>query len=140
MSCHLCEDFDISFLVQYAMDNDLIFRIEGFRDLPKEEIGSRLFTTNLGSVDTKYGDDNSKVPPFKWDTLAEIAEYSPMQVIVSAQHFGYQCANFAQYDGSNMERLILYIINHATHKLPGYDDAKWGHLPKPKIQKIGFGK
>lgn len=140
MSCYLCEEFDISFLAQYAVDNDLVFRIKELKDLNPKELAERMFNINVASVDSRYPDEDSDTPPFRWSVHGEIVETTPMQVIVTAQHFQYQCFNYDLFDGSPIERLVLYIINHATHNLPGHDDANWGSPPKPKIVKQTINK
>lgn len=143
MSCYLCEDWDISFLVQYAIDNKLLNRIDALKDCEAQELGQRLLNINAAAVDIRYGTDGSEgdfiqmtnPPLFKFDKNALIAEATPIQTIKTAQHFKYQCLNYGKFDGSSIERMILYIIDHASQKLPEYNGAKWGSPPKPKIVK-----
>ena len=54
------------------------------------------------------------------------ARLSPVEIIKAAHCYAYQACEHREWEGSKAAKRLQCVIDEATRKLPGYDDAAWG--------------
>lgn len=136
MSAYMCDDAHISALAAYAVGQGVWKpSAEDFRAFPNatdaEILARKLHKANALSLTARYGDPDD--PPFEFDHAAAREARgnaglgcAPVRVIKAAHCYRYQACEDRSWEGSEAERVTQAIIEHATHKLPGYDSAAWG--------------
>lgn len=129
MSAFICNDYHISVLAYYAVTRNSIVLTS---DYNAHEIGEILHAENVKSANHKYNE--SIKPHFRLDTraLANAWQYSgkgTVKIIKAVHCLDYQSCEHPQWESSIAFDILERIKSHATHNLPGYDQAEWEIIP-----------
>lgn len=143
MSCFICDDAHISALAAYGVNHAGITRAKLYAALSRNDIerldnetdeevlADILYRANLVSFTSRYqGRHLDTVSPFVFDRDAaikvRIGATSAVAIIKAAHCFAYQACDDESWDASHAKRFIDAIMDAATRKIPGYDEAAWG--------------
>jgi hypothetical protein len=126
MSAFMCSDDHIIALAAYAVKSQ---HVADTLDCLRFHV-STLHAENLKSVMYRYEDidpDTYPLPVATGKDLSAADGLSPVQIIKMCHCLDYQSCEHPEYEHSAACRIIREIIDVASFKLPGYDEAAWAY-------------
>lgn len=135
MSAFMCSPAHFSALVNFAANasryGGMEYRYKGMRLAVKgreAQVYGMLAKANADSVNHRYAHNDDA----QQNTL-DGYEFRPSRVtlpavtIIKACHcLAYQSCELDDWEDSEAFAFLQALISHASHNLPGYDDAPWG--------------
>lgn len=154
MSCYICDDRHITVLAAYAAEHAKITRADFWATLSADDrerfddetdievLATLLHRENVASFRARYqGRHESDIGPYAYDrdavTAVRVGAFSAVQIIKAAHCFDYQACEHDGWGDSFACKVIKAIIDHATHKLPGYNEAVWGIPDATETKRAG---
>ena len=117
MSAYICSPVHINTIVTWAVNQRVIAQ-----ELA-QSTAERLYSENVRSVNYRYG-ERTKRTGFVYCPV-NIDNITPMQIIKLCHCLDYQSCEHPQWLRSKAKQILVGIIDRATMRMPGYDEAKW---------------
>lgn len=118
MSAYICSDLHINTIVTWAVENHAL----PYGTTP-ETIAALLYSENVRSVNYRYN-ERTKRTGFGY-CPASIDGITSVQIIKLCHCLDYQSCEHKQWERSKAKAFLRSVIDRATMKLPGYEQAKW---------------
>lgn len=128
MSCFLVSDNHLGAIIGYACRENLKTGYGGnpgrYAYAPGEEQAACdiLYAANAKSVNARY---TTNVDESGCTYHPNAIKLRPIEVIKACDCYAYQCDEWDGFEGSEAQRIVDGIREHAIGKLPGYDAAEW---------------
>ena len=130
MSAFICNDYHLSYIVNYARRKEVFIHLEGKGrlNMGDEGTGKLLFdilrAENWKSVNARYK-QNDPVIKGTLKRLSAFADFTLAQIIKACNCFEYQTSETAGWENSDAYKIIQYIKDDAMRTMPGYEAAEW---------------
>lgn len=128
MSAFICSHAHINAIVRWASVNRVTAQYENpTRTWPikgyEQETAECLLAENTISFNHRYAE--SLLPDEILYNGKGRAGLQPIEAIKAAQCLAYQSCEHPGWESSAAKAICAAVIEHATRKLPGYEEAEW---------------
>jgi hypothetical protein len=133
MSAFICSDMHINAIVNYAADKRISYWLKNGERVEitafnAEEVGRILMAENVRSMVARYGDsleEGERNADSDYRYALFPTPLTAVEVIKACHCLDYQSCETEDWETSLACEILSRIIKHATHDIPGYDDAPW---------------
>lgn len=149
MSCYVCEDDHINYLVHAARQYKATIDINGepvdlWDDTACQQLAIQLLAENVRSFEHRYPDDKGEAgvdlvtgapAPIVW-TYNLFCRLTPVQVLKSIRCYEYQSCEHPGWEASEAYANVQRIKNATICALPGFEAAIWGAPEMPSAGNV----